>query len=133
PNAQIFYTTDGTIPSTASTLYTAPFTISSTSTVKAVAVGSGLVASTVSSETYTLINQVPTPTFSPVPGDYTSAQSVTIATTWPSSTIYYTTDGSDPTTSSKVYTGPSPINSTTTLKDFDTSAGITTSLLTSAD
>jgi Legume lectin domain/Chitobiase/beta-hexosaminidase C-terminal domain/Fn3 associated len=129
PNAQIFYTTDGTIPSTASTLYTAPFTISNTSTVKAVAVGSGLVASTVSSESYTLINQVPTPTFSPVPGDYTSAQSVTISTTWPNSTIYYTTDGSTPTTSSTVYTGPIPISSTTTLKAFATASGLTNSFL----
>jgi hypothetical protein len=59
PNAQIFYTTDGSIPSTGSTLYTGPFTITSTETVKAIATGTGLIASTVASETYTLVNQVP--------------------------------------------------------------------------
>ena len=131
PNAQIYYTTDGTTPSTASTLYTAPFTISSTKTVQAIAVGSGLLASTVASETYTLVNQVPTPTFSPVPGDYTSGQSVTISTTWPGSTIYYTTDGSTPTTSSNVYTGPVSISSTSTLKAIATAPNLTNSFLAS--
>src|SRR6266481_4401941 len=131
PSAQIFYTTDGTTPSTASSVYTGPFTLSSTATVKAVAAGSGLVASTVSSETYTLINQVPTPTFSPVPGNYTSAQSVTIATAWPGSTIYYTTDGTTPTTSSSVYTGPVSINSTTPLKAMATAPNLTNSYVAS--
>jgi Chitobiase/beta-hexosaminidase C-terminal domain/Legume lectin domain/Fn3 associated len=131
PNAKIFYTTDGTTPSTASTLYTAPFTISTSSTVKAIAAGSGLLASTVSSETYTLINQVPTPSFSPVPGDYTSAQSVTITTTAPNSTIYYTTNGSTPTTSSSRYTGPISISSTTTLKAMAVSSGLTNSYIAS--
>ena len=116
PNAQILYTTDGSIPSTGSTLYTGPFTITSTQTINAIATGTGLIASTVASETYTLVNQVPTPTFNPGPGDFTSPVSVAISTTWPGSTIYYTTDGSTPTTSSNVYGGPVPINSTVTLK-----------------
>jgi hypothetical protein len=131
PNAQIFYTTDGTAPSTASTLYTGPFTISSTQTIKAVAVGNGLVASTVSSETYTLVNQVPTPTFSPVPGNYTTAQSVRIATAWPGSTIYYTTDGTTPTTSSSQYTGPVSISATTTLKAMATAPNLANSFVAS--
>ena len=127
PSAQIFYTTDGTTPSTGSTLYTGPFTISSTATVNAIAAGTGLIASTVSSETYTLINQVPTPTFNPEPGDFTSAQSVTIPSPWPGSTIYYTTDGSTPTTSSKTYGGPISISATTTLKAIATASGLTQS------
>jgi hypothetical protein len=128
PNAQIFYTTDGSPPSTASTRYTASFTISGTSTVRAIAAGTGLLASTVSSERYSLINQVPTPTFSPVPGDYTSAQSVTITTTWPgTTTIYYTTDGSTPTTSSNVYTGPVSIGAASTLKAIATAPNLTNS------
>src|SRR3954451_20622950 len=39
------------------------------------------------------------PVFSPAPGTYSSAQSVTISTSTPSSTLYYTTDGSTPTSS----------------------------------
>ena len=130
-NAQIFYTTDGSTPSTASSVYTGPFTISNTTTVKAMAAGSGLLASTISNETYTLINQVPAPTFSPVPGDYASAQSVTIATAWPGSTIYFTVDGTTPTTSSSVYTAPVQINSTTTLKAMATATTLTNSYVSS--
>jgi Legume lectin domain/Chitobiase/beta-hexosaminidase C-terminal domain/Fn3 associated len=131
PNAQVFYTTDGTMPSTASTRYSAPFTISSTQTVQAIAAGPGLLASTVASETYTLVNQVPTPAFTPVPGDYTSAQSVSIATTWPNSTIYYTTDGTTPSTLSSQYSVPLPISATTTIKAFATAPNLANSLVAS--
>ena len=129
PNAQIFYTTDGSIPSTGSTLYTGAFTITSTQTINAIATGTGLIASTVASETYTLVNQVPTPTFNPGPGDFTSPVSVAISTTWPNSTIYYTTDGSTPTTSSNVYGGPVPINSTVTLKAVGVAPNLPNSLV----
>jgi Chitobiase/beta-hexosaminidase C-terminal domain/Legume lectin domain len=131
PNAQIFYTTDGSTPSTSSTLYTAPFTISTTATVKAIATGTNILASTVSSQTYTLITQVPAPIFSPVPGDYTSAQSVTITTSAPNSTIYYTTNGSAPTTSSTPYTGAISISATTTLKAIAVAPGLANSFITS--
>lgn len=53
---------------------------------------------------------VTTPVFSPAPGTYDSNQDVTI--TAASGTIYYTTDGSDPTTSSTrmEYTAPIPLH-----------------------
>jgi len=56
------------------------------------------------------------PTFSVESGDYTEAQTVTISCETSGATIYYTTDGSEPTTSSTQYTGPVTISSTTTLK-----------------
>ncbi|MGA9720137.1 MAG: chitobiase/beta-hexosaminidase C-terminal domain-containing protein [Acidobacteriaceae bacterium] len=46
------------------------------------------------------------PTFSPAAGTYSSAQMVTISDATPGVTIYYTTDGTIPTTSSAVYSGP---------------------------
>jgi Legume lectin domain/Chitobiase/beta-hexosaminidase C-terminal domain/Fn3 associated len=131
PTAQIFYTTDGSMPSTGSTPYTGPFTVTSTQTINAVAVGTGLLASTVASETYTLVNQVPTPTFNPAPGDFASSQSAAINTTWPGSTIYYTTDGSTPTTSSTQYMGPVAIPSTSTLKAIGTAPNLTNSAVAS--
>ena len=57
-----------------------------------------------------------TPAFTPVAGTYSSAQAVTISTTTPSATIYYTTDGSTPTTSSSVYSGPIAVSATETVQ-----------------
>ena len=51
-------------------------------------------------------NTVSTPTFSVPSGTYTTSQSVEISCTTEGTTIYYTTDGADPTTSSSTYSNP---------------------------
>lgn len=57
--------------------------------------------------TVTRKNIVATPTFTPVAGTYTGPQAVTIVSTTPGATIYYTTDGvTTPTTGSIKYVGP---------------------------
>ncbi len=53
------------------------------------------------------------PTFDPVAGTYTSAQNVAISTTTEDAVIYYTTDGTDPTTGSSVYSSPITVTATT--------------------
>ena len=68
-----------------------------------------------------------TPVFSPAPGTYRSAQNVTLADTTPGATIYYTTDGSTPTTSSTVYSGPVAISATTTINAIAAASGFTNS------
>ncbi|MBR9923043.1 MAG: T9SS type A sorting domain-containing protein [Bacteroidetes bacterium] len=50
------------------------------------------------------------------PGFYSGGQTVTLATTEPDSEIRYTTNGSDPSPTSALYTGPISINSTTVLR-----------------
>ena len=58
--------------------------------------------------------------FSPAPGRYLGEQLVTISCATPGATIYYTTNGTTPTTSSPVYTGAIlvPINTVITINAF---------------
>ncbi len=48
----------------------------------------------------------PTPVMSLAPGFYTGAQTVSITCANPTATIHYTTDGTDPTAASAIYSGP---------------------------
>jgi hypothetical protein len=57
-----------------------------------------------------------TPVFSPKAGTYTTPQTVAISDALAAATIYYTTDGTTPTTSSPVYSGLITVSSTETLK-----------------
>jgi hypothetical protein len=75
---------------------------------------SGMVDSDVTSATYTL--QPATPTFDPPGGTYLLPQFVSISDATAGVTIYYTTNGTTPTTSSTKYTGSILVASTTTLK-----------------
>ena len=60
--------------------------------------------------------QVVTPTFSPGPGTYYAPQTVSLSTTTAGASVYYTTNGTTPTTSSTLYTGPINVSSTTTIE-----------------
>ena len=69
------------------------------------------------------VSNVATPVFSPSGGRYAEAQTVTITCETAGATIYYTLDGSAPTTASAVYTSPLTISETTTLKAMAVSDG----------
>jgi len=76
--------------------------------------------------------QVATPTFSPAAGTYTSTQMVTISDTTTGTTIYYTTDGSTPTTSSAQFTVPITVSATKTVKAMAAASGLTNSVVATA-
>ena len=110
PGAYINYTTNGTTPA-ASGGSPSPVTVtvSASETVEAIAYESGWVNSTVPSAAYIITGTVVTPTFSPVAGTYTSAQTVTISSTTPGAYINYTTNGTTPAASGG---SPSPVTVT---------------------
>ena len=58
------------------------------------------------------------PKFSPSSGSYTSTQNVAISCATEGATIYYTTDGKNPTEESSVYSAPIEVSKTTTIKAF---------------
>ena len=62
------------------------------------------------------VHAVEAPTFSPAAGTYTEAQTVTISCGTSGATIYYTTDGTEPTNTSTEYTTALTISTTTTIK-----------------
>ena len=57
-----------------------------------------------------------TPVADPAAGTYDSAQSVTLTSATDGATIYYTTDGSAPSTDATEYTGAITVSETTTIK-----------------
>ena len=135
--ASIYYTTNGTMPTTASTLYSAsaPIAVSSTTTIEAIAVASGYTNSAIATATYTInLPAAATPTFSPVPGTFTSAQTVTLSDTTTGASIYYTTNGTTPTTASTLYSASAQIavSSTTTIEAIAVASGYTNSAVATA-
>ena len=128
----IYYTTDGTAPGPTSTQYTAPIPITGPTTIKAMATAPGFAGSSVGSATYTILPPAATPTFSPLAGAVTAGTSMTMSTTTPNATIFYTTDGTQPATSAGgstlLYSAPvsiitaTAINAIAVAPNFDNSA-----------
>src|SRR6202034_84630 len=79
--AKIYYTTNGTTPTTSSTLYSGAISVGASETLSAIAVATGFSNSAVATAAYTITLPAATPTFSVAAGAYTSAQSVTISDT----------------------------------------------------
>jgi chitobiase/beta-hexosaminidase-like protein/legume-like lectin family protein len=73
-----------------------------------------------------------TPNIAPEAGTYTGPQSVTISDATPGATIYYTTDGTQPTTASRVYNGPITISGSETVNAVAMAIGDTLSTVASA-
>jgi Chitobiase/beta-hexosaminidase C-terminal domain/Fn3 associated len=94
----------------------------------------GATASTDQQAGYYFANPTPaaTPTFAPSSGTYSTTQTIALACSSPSSTIYYTEDGTTPSTSSTLYTGTFTLSSTATIRAICTASGFSQSAVGSA-
>jgi alpha-tubulin suppressor-like RCC1 family protein len=129
--AAIRYTTNGTEPTAASSLYTGAITLTATTTLKAKAFQADWTTSATATETYTL--QVAAPTFSPTAGTYAIGQAITLSCATPNATIHYTIDGTEPTASDgSTLSGGTVFVGNFTLKAKAFAANMTASATTSA-
>jgi len=122
PGATILFTTNGTAPTTNSLVYTNPILVTHDLTVRAFAVAPGFNNSTVAVASYT-VPKTATPVFNPPAGPITNGTLISISNSTANSTIFFTVDGSNPTTNSPVYTQPFAIPGDTTVTAFAAAAG----------
>ena len=123
--ATIYYTTDGSTPTTSSRSIqsTNPPVVSTNETITAIASIAGYLQSAPSSATYTSTTIPANPVFSLAAGTYTGTQTLTITEPTSGAVVYYTVDGSAPTTASLVYTHPLTISASQTVQAVAVSPG----------
>ena len=111
------YTLDGTEPTAESPVYTGPFTISESTVVKAKVFSDRFFDSQVVTANLTR-EWVPvaTPVITAAESFTGSKTKVVIACATEGATIHYTTDGSEPDSSSTTYTGPFEVTASCTIK-----------------
>lgn len=129
--ATIYYTTDGSEPTTESTKYTAVITIDKTTTIKAIAVKDDMENSKVVTAEFTIILPVTAPVISPNGGSFSGSQTVKITCATEGATIYYTTDGTSPKTSGTFYEKEFTITENTTVRAIAVKEGMTNSAIVS--
>jgi hypothetical protein len=167
--ATFYYTTNGSTPTTASTKYVGvacsnpgpscssnssagsitPITLTKTSTLKAIAKVPGYTGtSAVTSAVFTIASSgklADVPTFTPPAGTYTTTQTVYLSDMTDGAdagnTVYFTTNGSTPTTASQIFSnppccvgsnGPIIVTATTTIKAIAVASGFANSAVGSA-
>jgi hypothetical protein len=107
-DATIYYTTDGSTPTTNSSVYSSAISLTTPTTLKAFGVKTGYTDSETSSANYHY-PILPGVAFNPLGGSYLMVNPTPLMLSVPGHTnaiIYYTLDGSSPTTSSSVYSAP---------------------------
>lgn len=123
--ASIYYTTNGDAPTTASTLYTGPITVSATSTLKVIGAKANYDDSTVLELAF--VFECLDVTSDVTSGTFTRGQLVTLSCLTTTASIYYTLDGTTPSSAKTLYTAPFVLGTTATLKAIAIQSGYTNS------
>lgn len=108
---RIYYTLDGSDPDENSTLYTMPIILENGNyVVKAIFINENGIASEIVRKEYFIdYDVIPAPEVTVVSGEYSTPQYIEVLGVDGENEVYYTTDGTDPTYSSNVYTQPIPM------------------------
>ena len=106
----IRYTTDGTDPTTTTvTIYSGPIIVEEGMTVKAVVVRYGIVLTSMAEKSVSSVIAAPT-----ITNNYDGT--ISLSTTTPDATIYYTTNGDTPDNTSTAYSSPFSLGDATIIK-----------------
>jgi len=116
----IYYTTDGTDPTTASTKYAEPFDLTAAATVKAFAIGDGFTDSQIASAEVKIAAQAAAPTFALTRENGKTI--VTLSSATEGADIYYNYAGQTTTTASVKYTEPFEVTIPATVTAFTNGA-----------
>ncbi len=121
-DAIIYYELGDNTPTQNSTKYTSPFIINKTDTVHAIAIVPGIGTSNVIKAVITI--KAAKPVTSPEGHTFKTPVQVSLKTSTPEATIYYTLDETTPTSASSVYSNPLTIGNTTILKAIAIKPGL---------
>ena len=127
-DATIYYTTDGSVPTSSSDRYVDPVEIDSTTRLKAIAIKEGRTDSKVASASYTIRPEaVATPVVNVEAGTYSGPQNVTLTSSTPDAIIHYAFNDNVLNEASSIYTAPIVIDQSTTLKAYAEKEGLAVS------
>ncbi len=129
--ALIYYTLNGVVPSKENGfLYSSTIEVAVDTTIKAIAVNTGMLDSAVAEAKYFITQLPPEPLpvaaleFNPAAGTFDSTQQVEIICATPGATVYYTLDGSAPTKESMKCVGTITISASANFKAFAVKDGM---------
>ena len=125
PEATIYYTVNGSTPTTSSDVYSGALSFTTTTTVKAIAAKGGRSNSAVNTATY-ILPSAPAPSFTPAGATFTNDVTVSISSALSGANYEYSTNGTDWVS----YSAPFTLDRATTLRAKTLKSGYATSMIT---